>query len=538
MLKIKKMRRISVALIILTSLLPYSVNAGNSKRNSSIDVVGYTFRLTLSDASDRITGETTIVLKLVSEVDSLRFDLVNSSPEGKGMRVDSVKVNSSKVKWNHKSNRLSVKTPAGSNAGDTVKLTVWYKGNPADGLIISETKFGRRSFFADHWPDRASNYIPCVDHVSEKAAVDFIITAPDHYKVVSNGLLISEEAMPGGYKISHWSEKTPLPVKVMTFGAASLDKQLAGSVNGTEVWSYVYPENSEEGFYDYAMALIPLNYYTSLVGQYPFPKLANVQSRTIYGGLENAGCIFYSENSVTGTGRSEGLIAHEIAHQWFGYSVTEADWHHIWLSEGFATYLTSMYWEMRLGEERLKADMINARNRVLRSARNNPSPVIDTTITNLMHLLSANSYQKGAWVLHMLRNKIGDKAFKDGLRLYYSTFRDSSALTSDFVNVMEKVSGQNLQPFFHQWLMIPQNPELKVTWNYDRRSRKTVITVAQMQEYVFNFPLEISLVSGGEITPVVTEISQRETHISVDAPHPPDQVVTDPNIKLLFQQVK
>jgi aminopeptidase N len=538
MLKIKKLRRISVALIILSSLLPYSVTAGNSKRNSSIDVVGYTFRLTLSDDSDRITGETTIVLTIVSEVDSLRFDLVNRDPEGKGMRVDSVKVNTAKTTWIHTNNRLLVKAPAGSNVGDTIKLTVWYKGIPADGLIISETKFGKRSFFADHWPDRASNYIPCVDHVSDKAAVDFIITAPDHYTVVSNGLLISEEAMPGGYKKSHWSEKTPLPVKVMTFGAAYLDKQLAGSVNGTEVWSYVYPENSEEGFYDYAMALIPLNFYTSLIGQYPFPKLANVQSRTIYGGLENAGCIFYSENSVTGTGRSEGLIAHEIAHQWFGNSVTEADWHHIWLSEGFATYLTSMYWEMRLGEERLQADMVNARNRVLRSARNNPSPVIDTTITNLMHLLSANSYQKGAWVLHMLRNKIGDRAFKEGLRLYYNTFRDSSALTSDFAKVMEEVSGRDLQQFFYQWLMIPQNPELKVTWNYDRRSRKTVITVAQMQEHLFTFPLEINLVAEGKIYPVKTEISQRETQISVDSPYPPDQVVTDPNINLLFQQVE
>lgn len=241
MLKIKKLRRISVALIILTSLFPYTVTAGNSKRNSSIDVVDYTFRLTLSDASDRITGETTIVLTIISESDSLRFDLVNSNPEGKGMWVDSVKVNAAIATWIHTNNRLSVKAPDGSNVGDTIKLTVWYKGIPADGLIISETKFGRRSFFADHWPDRASNYLPCVDHVSEKAAVDFIITAPDHYTVVSNGLMISEEAMPGGYKISHWSEKTPLPVKVMTFGAAYLDKQLAGSVNGTEVWSYVYP---------------------------------------------------------------------------------------------------------------------------------------------------------------------------------------------------------------------------------------------------------------------------------------------------------
>ena len=127
---------------------------------------------------------------------------------------------------------------------------------------------------------------------------------------------------------------------------------------------------------------------------------------------------FLCENSVTGKGRAEGLIAHETAHQWFGNSVTESDWHHIWLSEGFATYLTSVYLEKNYGRERLVEEMKTDRDQVIRFYLRSPRPVIDTTITNLMRLLSANSYQKGAWVLHMLRNELGDESFLERNELF------------------------------------------------------------------------------------------------------------------------
>ena len=109
----------------------------------------------------------------------------------------------------------------------------------------------------------------------------------------------------------------------MAFGAADFDIRLAGIAGDIPVWTYVYKENRREGFYDYAVALKPVSFFSELIGPYPYEKLANVQSKTIFGGLENASCIFYSENSVTGKGKAEKLIAHEVAHQWFGNSVTE-----------------------------------------------------------------------------------------------------------------------------------------------------------------------------------------------------------------------
>lgn len=529
----RKLFLVSAFLLLASTIFAVA----NSKRNTAIDVKRYTFRITLSDNCDSIWADARIEAVVLETSDSLRFDLRNVQDDGRGMVVSDVWINLSRAGWRHSNNKVSAAVDGGFEPGTVVTVSISYKGIPANGLVISKTKFGKRSFFADHWPDRGSHYLPCIDHVSDKAAVEFIITAPEIYTVVSNGLLMSVSENPGGTKTTHWREDVPIPVKVMTFGAAEFAVEEAGIASGIPVYSYVYPENREEGFNDYGIALESLNFYSKLIGPYPYPKLANVQSKTMFGGLENAGCIFYSEGSVSGTGRSEGLIAHEIAHQWFGNSVTENDWHHIWLSEGFATYLTSMYWEMKQGEERLRTDMRSARERVLRAATQNPRPVIDTAVTDLMRLLSANSYQKGAWVLHMLRDLVGEEDFLKGLQLYYKRFRNSNALTDDFRMVMEEVSRKYLGQFFHQWLLVAGQPDIKTEWSSDPQTGAVKITVTQMQDYIFSFPLELEIKSQNSSEIIKLNVTERVSEISLPLTAEPTEIITDPNIRLFFRPI-
>ncbi|CAN0599112.1 unnamed protein product, partial [Laminaria digitata] len=172
-----------------------------------------------------------------------------------------------------------------------------------------------------------------------------------------------------------------------------------------------------------------------------YEKLANVQSKTRYGGMENASNIFYSETSITGTGSNEGLVAHEIAHQWFGNSATEADWQHIWLSEGFATYFTQLYMEHTYGRERFVNGMNKARMSVLGFYDRMPNiPLVNPEITDPNQHLNANSYQKGAWVLHMLRHKVGDNAFWKGIQTYYTNYRNKNATSEQLQKEMEDAS--------------------------------------------------------------------------------------------------
>jgi aminopeptidase N len=512
-----------------------SFTANDSKKtNPLIDVIHYEFNVNLNDSTNIISGNTVISIKFNGIISVFEFDLKNVDPAGKGMTVKAVAFSGGKIRWNHKNDKLNITPDIPAAAGSTGEISVTYSGIPADGLIISKNKFGKRTFFADHWPDRARNYLPCVDDPADKATVDFIITAPQHYEVVASGYVIEESDLTDGTRLTHWKEDVPLPVKVMTFGAASFAVQLAGNVNGILVWTWVYPENRKEGFYDYSFALKPLAFYIKLIGPYPFEKLANVQSKTIFGGLENAGCIFYSENSVTGNGKAESLLAHEIAHQWFGNSVTEAEWHHIWLSEGFATYLTAVYMENSYGKERFNESMKSARDRVLRANERTPGSVIDTTITDLMKLLSANSYQKGAWILHMLRQEVGDNVFWKGIRLFYERFRDKNAFSVDFQNVMEEVSGKDLEKFFHQWLYVAGQPDLKITKEPGMKTGYIDVIIEQKQTLPFAFSLELAYKNSKGDNIVNIAVQDKLTRISIPA-ELTSEIIPDPNIKLLFR---
>ncbi len=504
-------------------------------RNPHADVLHYVFSLSLNDSTNRIEGRSLIQVRFLDDADSILFDLDGPDSTGRGMTVSNISVNHGNIKWSHDKNRLRINFISSFSRNDTAVFAINYGGIPADGLIISKNKFGNRVFFADHWPDRAHNYLPCIDHPYDKASVDFIITAPDKYKVVANGLLIEESLAGPNMNITHWSELVPLPTKVMAFGVAAFSVGDAGNVKNIPVSSWVFPENSTEGFSDYSIAVKPLRYYIDLIGDYPFEKLANVQSGTIYGGLENAGCIFYSENSVTGKGRAEGLIAHEIAHQWFGNCVTEKDWQHIWLSEGFATYLTSMYFESVQGKERLKSDMTSTRIRVLNYFEKTREPVIDTSNVNLMHLLNANSYQKGGWVLHMLRHETGDSAFIEGLRLFYKRYYNSNALTEDFRQVMEEVSGRDLKIFFKQWLYTPGQPELRI-WQ-EKGSRGIYnIFISQEQESLFEFNLELLITTSSGENRLKIPVKEKITKMTVRSKSEP-VLVPDPEAQLLFKRL-
>ena len=249
--------------------------------------------------------------------------------------------------------------------------------------------------------------------------------------------------------------------------------------------------------------------------------------------MENASCIFYYEESVTGKQEANNLIAHEIAHQWFGNSATEKSWEHIWLSEGFATYLTDIYVLENVSAEAFKARMIDERKKVIGFYERYKAPVIDTAAVNnnLNTLLNPNSYQKGAWVLHMLRLKLGDEVFWKGIRKYYDEFKFGNASTSDFMQVMEEVSGHSLNAFFRQWLYQEGHPKLAIS--YKRLNDDEIeLQVKQLHPGNFEFELEISLRKAGTDTIELLEVKDEVTKMVLKCKEKPE-IEIDPEIKLL-----
>ncbi len=505
---------------------------------SKIDVLHYTYRIGLNDQNDSIHGQAMIVFRATENVNAIDVDLENIE-NGKGMYVYSAgsSITRNSLQWTHQNNKLTVPLKPALNKGDTTFIFVSYRGIPSDGLIISKNKFGHRTFFSDNWPDRAHNWIPCVDDPADKASVEFIVTAPSHYQVVSNGIQIEETNLPDNKKLTHWKEDVPLPTKVMVIGAADFAVNTVGDINCVPVQSWVFPENKNEGFYDYALAKDILSFFIDYIGPYPYKKLANVQSKTIFGGMENAGAIFYHENSVDGKRTEEGLFAHEIVHQWFGDMATEKNFPHLWLSEGFATYLTHLYYESRYGAEVFNTRMEEDRQQILGFIKTSDRPVVDS-VSPYMSLLNTNSYQRGSWVLHMLRRQSGDSIFHKGIREYYETYKGKNANTEDLQAVFEKVSGKRLDTFFRQWLYRADLPQLNIKWKYDIKDKKVSVTILQMQKgELFNFPLDIYLQEFGGMPKIVREtISKQSQTFTYPVKTKLLRIKADPLTSLLCEQ--
>ncbi|HET8735156.1 MAG TPA: M1 family metallopeptidase [Pricia sp.] len=520
------------------------------QRNATADVKSYIFNLSLNDSTDQIEGEATITIDFEDEAKAFTLDLIGKS-KTYGMTVANVFEGGGKATYTFKNNKIkiipSAKTDSiesslssdlstqSSNGTHTRTFTVQYRGIPERGLVIDTTKFGKRSFFGDNWPNLARHWLPSVDHPYDKASIEFRITTPEHYDVVATGKKIEESHLGNGLKLTVYQEPAPVAMKVVTIGVTEFASRLLEEVYDIPVSAWVYPENRLDGFSDYRVATDVLRYFIDHIGPYSYAKLANMQAKTQWGGLENAGTISYFENSVTGKNEVEGLIAHEIAHQWFGNSATENDWNHVWLSEGFATYFAILYQENVYGDKKRKEELALDRKQIIEYYQKNPSPIIDPSITDPMKVLSVNTYQKGGWVLNMLRHKLGDGVFWDGIRTYYKRFQNANVMTVDFSKVMEAVSGEDLKPFFQQWLYTKGHPQIKWDWKYGNGRLR--ININQVQDHhIFHFPLEIGIVKEGKLEITTVQVVEKSEKFEISIPTEPDALVLDPGLWLLFEE--
>ncbi len=529
--------KIPFYLVALLLIIQSTITAQNFKqRFNTLDIQHYKLAIIVNDTTNRIDATMNVSLKFKKTSNEFQLDLVNKdSVSGKGMIINSIYQNNVKVTFTHINNKISIQ-PKHIFPGIEYTYSIKYHGIPTDGLVIGKNLYGDRTFFGDNWPNRAHHWFPCIDHPSDKATVEFIIEAPNYYQTIANGFQVEETNINNTTKQYHWKTDVPLPTKVMVIGIAKFAVQNIGETHNIPVSTWVYPQTKEQGFYDFSTAKNILNFFIENVGEYPYQKLANVQSKTRFGGMENAGNIFYFEKSVTGKLEYEDLIAHEIAHQWFGNSASEIDWPHIWLSEGFATYLTNLFILKDKGEEAFITRIKEEREKVLNFYKRKQTPVIDTKNTNLMSLLNPNSYEKGAWFLHMLRKKLGDEIFWKGIKTYYSTYKFKNASTNDFKNVIAEVSSKNLDVFFTQWLQRAGHPILKTNWIY--HDNKIRMMIEQTQETIFQFPLDIEILYNDGSSEIKTiEITDKTAPYIISTMGDVKELKLDPNTWLLFELV-
>lgn len=426
------------------------------KPHTDFDVQRYSFSVCINKNNDSVMVSGTIDFKLLKKTDTLVFDLMNIDKKGKGMKIISIKFGDKALGFRHANNLVYMQNPI-TGAGYS-SISFKYKGVPANGLIIGKNKYGEKTWFSDHWPNRARYWLLCVDDISDKAKFDWHITAPLEYTVTANGVptkeIVNNYELPT--KIWEFKEDNPIATKVASIGIAMLQKDCFYNTC-VPVCNYYYAQTYGNGSSKMSVAESILKFYDTAIAPYPFKKLNNVQSTTMFGGMENAGNIFYDEYAIDSKESNEALIAHEIAHQWFGNTVTEKNFSHLWLSEGFATFFTNYYIEKKYGLDSFNQRIADDRKRVGQFLLRSKRPVIDTS-KNYMSLLNANSYQKGGLFLEALRRLLGEEIFLQVVREYYSKFMYKNADTEDFRLVAESVSKLDLKPLFDKWLYSTELP--------------------------------------------------------------------------------
>ena len=534
----------SFLLLFCSYLLVGQLNADNYPKNPDIDILHYRFELILSDDEDIIRGSATLyILFKVKGLKKIRLDLVNKDDtnEGKGMEVSKVTLNDRTQKYVHRENVLTIVLDQPSRVNQEVSLAIDYYGVPASGLKIAPNKYGDRTFFSDNWPNRARHWLPTVDHPYEKATSEMIVIAPNHYQVISNGLLVEESNLKDGLKRTHWKQAVPISCWLYVLGVAEFAIQYVDTFEDKSIQTWVYKQDREAGFYDFAVPTKhTLQFFSDYVGPFAYEKLANIQSNSVGGGMEAATAIFYGDNSVTGkrTSRWRNVIIHEVAHQWFGNAVTEYDWDDVWLSEGFATYFTLLFREHAYGREDFVSGLISSRERVFDYYEDHKNyRIVHDNLSDMTQVTSGQTYQKGAWILHMLRNLIGDEIFQEAIRNYYSRYMNSNATTDDFKHEMEVVSGLDLDIFFNQWLYQGGHIILDGSWKYDDKKKEIIIDIQQVQNdgYLFSFPIEFGIYEEGKVAPNVEQrsVTKRKSSYSIPADLKPNKVAIDPRTVLL-----
>jgi len=518
--------RLCCRLVLVTALCLTGARyarADSYPRSNAVDVIHYRLQLTLTPNNDQVQAEAEILFQFSS--DGVREISVDFA----GLTTDQVLAEGRPAQFTRAGDKLRIALNGDYPRGARCRITVRYHGHPSDGLIMRKNRFGDFTFFADNWPDRAHYWFPSIDHPYDKATAEFLITAPADYDVIANGRLVEKRSLQNGMTLTHWLEETPIPTYCMVIGATHFailnlgDVQRAGV--DVPVQYYLYPKDRDRGLSSYGRVREIAEFFSRIIGPYPYEKLALVQSTTRYGGMENSSCIFLGETIF-----DELVNAHEIAHQWFGDSVTEADWHHVWLSEGFATYFANLFAERFDGRDKFVQLMLKDKEAYLAEYSKDPRPMYDPGITDLMKLLNRNSYQKGGWLLHMLRHLMGDEKFFAGIRDYYKTYRDRNALTEDLQRVMEFHYGQALGWFFKQWFYQPGYPQLDARWQWNQAAMELILQIEQTQsQTVFRLPLDVEFRIDNSLQRKTIDLNERRQSFTFKLPSRPQSVALDPD---------
>lgn len=481
------------------------------------DVTYHKLEFSVDPELNFITGKVTTTYTALDNMNSVTFDLVND------LVVSSVKQNNQNLSFlQNGNNELVITLPSTQNLGTSATVEITYSGVPPSGGFGSfavTTHNNEPVLWTLSEPFGARDWWPCKQDLNDKInSIDVFITAPSQYVAVSNGVEPEAPVNNGTTKTTHFHHGYPIPAYLICIAVTNYTvyTQSAGTIPNTyPIVNYIYPENFDANVQTQLdQTPLILNLYSNLFELYPFKneKYGHAQFGWS-GGMEHTTVSFMNNFE-------RSLIAHEMAHQWFGDKITCGTWKDIWLNEGFATYLASLTIENFDGNAAFIDDKTNMINYIT-SQPGGAVYLTDTEATNVGRIFSSRlSYNKGAMVLNMLRLKLGDTNFFQGMRSYLAdtNLAYKYAVTSDFKAHMETAFGGDLTEFFNDWIYKQGYPTYTITGqNWGAGQAKVVVNQTQSHSSVsyFEMPLPIRFTGAGGQTfdTIVNNTSNNQTFI-------------------------
>lgn len=425
--------------------------------NGGYDAIHYALDLDLDVAAGSINAATaTIDAKATQELSAFNLDY-------RGPQIDAITVDGESAAWVRDGGELTITPALPIPNGATFQTTVRYHGAPEmNGDRFEQGWWATGdSIFTVGEPAGADVWYPVNAHPLDKATYTMTITVPAEFEVVANGLRTSlaiadRVAGQPSTRTVTWENDAPTASYLVTFHAARLDVSMTDGPGGVTIVEALPPDlpTKDERILDRTPEI--LSAFETLFGPYPFATLGNTvfEDTEFNAALETQGLISYDRSAVR-----EGTVAHEIAHQWFGDSVSLERWQDIWLNEGFARYGEVLWAEQAHGEDAAQAALRRQMSALATASRGPDAKAVTIGDPGPDHLFSEIVYAGGALLLDDLRHRIGDDAFFRLLREWAARHQYGNAATDDFIALAEEVSGQDLDTFFHDWLSEPWTPE-------------------------------------------------------------------------------
>ncbi len=490
-----------------------------------------------------VRGRATIDGQALRTLESIRLDAVDFREVSVKARVGEKPFQDCTFENDEKT--LNIQLPQKLEPGDEAVLMIEY--------TLNEPKAGL-SFFAPSdddpeaphlmWSQGQSitnrYWVPCFDHPNEMQTTEIVCTVARPYIAISNGTLVETKDNPDQTRTFHWKQNQPHVSYLMTL-------VLGEFVSKTEEWLgkpvtyYVRPEHKDKIDNSFSNTVPMLEHFSKLIGvPYPWDKYAQVCCYGFGGGMENTSATTLGEGTLHDDRAhldtsSDGLVAHELAHQWFGDLLTCKDWAHLWLNEGFASYFESIWEEKDLGYEHFEYDVYQKGRRAIDGGRD--KPVVYRGYGDPDEQFDSRAYPKGAYILHMVRRRLGDDLFWKVMKTYTTNFAHKSVETSDFRKVIEEVSGYSFERFFYDWTERPGSPDVTVSYEWLADEKQAKVRVRQTQAAdAFHFPLTVafSVVRGEPDVEITRNVGSRDVTFHVPLPAAPTRFRIDPHNAVLM----